>query len=339
MKHYGKYFWFAKASYLIYELLLPLTIRFKDITLDCGLSGLQWQLDDRGKYIRPIPGQNYLNLLLLPQLTQLWNRYFQIRTATKDYHPLVVPQIRWDGLAALLGDPSRKRVLIHIKERKANATAAVTDPHSYLEMLQYLYSKNLQLVFVGREKMPLCFRDFSVINYSESPLADFEHDIAIFQSCQMAIIGGSGIAYLADCYNKPYLYMNSWHIGTPVFSQSAIILPSLLRKKTGEFLLFQEQIDHFLTTQPDGTVPSFGNYVSRNATSDEILSAVCELESLIETPSPKTPLQESVRKMGKEMPLYFAASRFSESFLKKHQHLLQESNEISSSGRSPLPLR
>lgn len=42
---YGKYFWFAKASYFLYELILPLTIRYKGITCDTGLSGLQWQLD------------------------------------------------------------------------------------------------------------------------------------------------------------------------------------------------------------------------------------------------------------------------------------------------------
>lgn len=320
-KNYGQYFWFVKTSYLLYELLLPLTIRFKDITLDCGLSGLQWQLDRNGKYIRPIPGQNYLNLIPLLELNKLWNRYFQLRSSTINYFPLVT-KIAWGKLENLLGDPLQRRVLVHIKEKQGNATLAATDPNSYLETLQYFYSKDFQIVFVGREKMPDCFKDFSVINYSESSLASFRHDIAIFQSCEMAIIGGSGIAYLADCYNKPYLYINSWHIATPVFSPSAIVVPTLLKKHNGEFLSFQEQIDLFLTTQPDGVVPSLGRFFPRNATSAEILAAVFELEQLIKQPGPRTVLQESVKKLGRDTPLSYAASRFSEFFLQQHQHLV-----------------
>jgi putative glycosyltransferase (TIGR04372 family) len=320
---YGRYFWYAKASYLLYELTLPLTIRYKEITQDSGLSGLQWQFDVKGQWIRPIHGQNYLNLLPLPELNLLWNHYFRLKTATPEFFPLITKELHWENLEPLVGAQSKKRVLIHLKEKIANCTAAITDPKTYLDTLQYFYSQNIQLVFVGREKMPSCFLDFSVINYSQSPYASFKNDIALFQSCHSALIGGSGIAYLADCYRKPYLYVNSWHIPTPVHSPLAVVVPTLLQKKTGEYLTFQEQIDLFLTTESDGTVRDLKTFVPRNASSDEILSAAQELEALIQHPKLRSPLQESVHLLGKDLPLFFAASRFGETFLKKHQHLIK----------------
>jgi len=324
VRHYGKNFWYAKASYLLYELTLPLTIRYKDITLDCGLSGLQWQLAKGNKYIRPIAGQNYLNLIPLDELTKLWNEYFRLRKDTIGYDPLVVPDLNWKKLEPLVGSPYQKRVLVHLKEKKANATAASTDPNTYLESLQYLHDKKYQFVFVGREAMPSQFRDFSMIPYSQSHLASFEHDIALFQNCSMALIAGSGIAYLADCYRKPYLYINFWHIPTPVFSPMAITIPTLLQKRSGEFLSFQEQIDLFLTIAPDGTVRGMDEYVPRNASGDEILLGFQELEKLIEKPAPPSSLQESMKRLRNEMPISFAASRFSQAFLEKHSDLMKE---------------
>jgi hypothetical protein len=97
----------------------------------------------------------------------------------------------------------------------------------------------------------------------------------------------------------------------------------LFQKKTGEYLTFQEQMDLFLTTESDGTVRDLKNFVPRNASSDEILSAAQELEALIHHPKPRSPLQESVQLLGKDLPLFFAASRFGEVFLKKHQSLIQ----------------
>jgi putative glycosyltransferase (TIGR04372 family) len=191
-----------------------------------------------------------------------------------------------------------------------------------LETLQSLYERKKQLVFVGREKVPACFRDFSVIPYSESPLAHFEHDIALFQNCEMAIIGGSGISFLADCYNKPYLYINSWHVAQPIYYPFSIVVPTLLQKKTGELASFEEQIALFLTTQPDGRVENLHRYKARNASSDEILAALYELEQLIGNPSPETKLQQTIRQLGKHLPLEFSASRISEAFLNKHRHLL-----------------
>lgn len=322
---YRKYFWYAKASYFLYELTLPLTIRYKDITQDSGLSGLQWQLDTQGKYIRPIRGQNYLNLIPLAELNPLWNRYFQLKTETKEYFPLITQEVDWESLAPLVGARSQKRVLIHLKEKKANSTAAVTDPNTYVEALQHLYSEKIQLVFVGREKMPTIFQDFSVINYAESSYTSFRNDIALFQSCYLAIIGGSGIAYLADCYRKPYVYINSWHIATPVHSPLSVVVPTLLQKQTGEYLTFQEQIDLFLTTESDGTVRDLKTFTPRNASSDEILAAVQELEALISEQTPRSLLQESIHALRKELPLSFSASRFSQQFLKKHHHLIRES--------------
>lgn len=276
-----------------------------------------------GNYIKPIHGQNYINLLQLSDLTNLWNRYFKLRSSTLDYNPLISSQVEWKGLEDLLGNRLQKRVLVHIKEKAANATILPTDPETYLETLNYLCSERFQLVFVGRERMPKCFDDVGVINYPQSKLASFYHDIALFQSCSFALISGSGIAYLADCYQKPYVYLNSWHIGTPVFSPKAIVVPSLLKKKLGGFLTFKEQIELFLTTAPDGRVQNIHEYEGRNASSDEILAAIHELQIGLDSPLARSSLQKDIQMIMQEIPLYFAKSRYSDYFLRKHEPLLR----------------
>jgi hypothetical protein len=136
-------------------------------------------------------------------------------------------------------------------------------------------------------------------------------------------LGGSGIAYLADAYRKPYLYLNSWHLATPVPSSLAVVVPALLQNREGKELSFREQISIFLNTLPDGTVPEFENYQCRNAGAEEIFDAMGELEDLLQNPRPRSSLQESVRMLGIDLPLFYAGSRFSQSFLVRHQELLK----------------
>lgn len=322
VKLYGRYFWFAKASYLLYEFILPITIRFKDITLDAGFSGLLWQLDHQGKYIRPLPGQDYLNLLQLRDMIHLWIKYYKIRYKTAHYYPLLAQVKSSHRLKKFLGNDGQEFVLIHVKETLGNATAAPTDAHTYLELISILQKRGYKVIFVGREKIPSCFLDCGVLNYAEYKYASFLNDILLFQNCKMAIVGGSGISFLADCYQVPYLYVNSWHLASPTYSPLSINVPTLLQKQCGAFLTFKEQIDLYLEIEPDGKIPRLKEYMPRNASSDELVAALRELDFLVQEETPWTDLQQSVRGFRNDIHLAYTGSRFSEFFLRKHQNSL-----------------
>ena len=78
------------------------------------------------------------------------------------------------------------------------------DPAAYLLAIRWLIEHNYQVVFAGREPFPVEFKAFDVLNYSESPLASYRHDVQLFALSSVAIVtAGSGISILADCMNKP----------------------------------------------------------------------------------------------------------------------------------------
>jgi putative glycosyltransferase (TIGR04372 family) len=301
-------------------------IRYHKITLDSGLSGLLWQLDARGNYIRPIRGQTYLNLLPLDQLTPLWNSYFRLKQRQEPFYPLLFAHWRsyWTLLSDLVGVPDTPRILIHCKDKAANATRLPTDPATYAPLLEHFRGKGFQLVFVGREKMPSLFSTFGVINYANSDHTSFLHDVLLFQSCHLAIIAGSGISFLADCYRKPYLYCNFWHLATPVESPYAVCVPTLLRQSDGRLCSFSEQIALFTKTKADGSVEGLGRYPPRNATGEELLQGVFELETLMTAWQEPNAIQRKVKRLAPGYPLEIVRSRYANYFLEQHEALLQQ---------------
>lgn len=321
LKLYGDQFYFSKGSYLLYLFLLPFTIRYRQFTYDAGLSRLKWQfLGKQSK--RQSLDQSYLDQVSKKTGIEYWSSYYQIRAQTRSHFPLVTDRLKWD-LDDLLGPIEQKRVLIHLKEKAENATALPTDPLTYLPFISYCKNQGHQMVFVGREKMPPCFASYGVIDYASSLKASFQRDILLFQSAYLCVLSGSGISFLADCFNIPYLYINSWHLPLVMFSSASVHVPTLVQKKEGAFLSFQEQIALYLE-MPDKGAERFPETkgIPKNASGEDIYQAVLELEQLIQNWTPASTLQEQFRCLRTDIPLRWSESRISHHFIQKYQFLL-----------------
>jgi putative glycosyltransferase (TIGR04372 family) len=323
MKIYRKHFWKVRSSYVLYHLLLPIALSFEEIVVDAGLSRLKWQLKSRvwKEYRRLGGGLTYLHQLSKQEGQDVLSRYYAEKQKKGEYYPLLDGEFDEREIENFLRGRGGKLALVHLKEGIVNATAKPTDPETYLEALRFLLDKGYTLVFVGREKMPTCFRELSVLNYSESEIASFENDIALARRADMAIVGGSGIAFLPACLNKPYLYLNSWHTPRPLCGSRCIMIPSLVMRQDGSWLSLQEQSTLYKNL-PDNGPEIFPQdiYEARNASSDEILEGVKELFGKIN--APWTELQRKYRSLDPEGPLQFSEARCSHYFLEKHKALL-----------------
>jgi len=316
----------AQASTLLYNLLLPFFLREKELTVDAGVSRLKWQLfppgDPTGVTIRGRPFHFQLHLLEGNAQTRF---AYERRKLCANYLPLAIDPCKSQPLLEKLKLQGQKLCLVHLKTNIMNATAACTDPKTYLPALEMLFNQGFRIVFVGREKMPEEFARFGTVNYSQSRHATFKHDILLFQACEMAIVGGSGIAFLAQCYGKPFLYLNSWHAGLSPFTEASIFIPALVRNSEGRYLSFWEQNDLYFKLQAMDEQFPLGEYSARNADGEEILESAKELLDLMNNRSPRSFLQERYMSIdqGKGV-LEFSLSRISNHFIERHQHLLAD---------------
>lgn len=315
---YGKHFDYAVCNPWLYFLILPILIRFKDITHDGGLSRLKWQLDPKGKYTIPKDQQTYLYQIDKSECFELWNHYYSLCQKTKGFYPLKVE--REGSLKEWI--PGEKIVLLQLKDGKKNASACSTDPNSYLPSIQYLKKLGYTLVMAGREKMTPLFEKEGVINYAQSQYASFRNDIELYNLAEFSINSGSGAAFLADSYDRPYLYVNSWQLPMAMFSPKCIMVPTLVQTKDGQFLKFLEQMKLYQNLKDPGKEDFPEHlYTARNANADEILEAVKELLQLIEKPIAKTIEQERWQNLDQNAPSHYTESRVSEYFLNIHRDL------------------
>ncbi len=325
---YKNKFYFACMSNILYDICLPMIMKWHDVTHDAGMAGLHWQLPKAGNWKYPKPWQTYLYTDTKEQVLDLWRQWYKRRSQSASFYPLkeyavgtLVPDRE---LQDFLGD-TKKLALVHIKENIMNATAQHTDISTYIPALEHLVSEGYNLVFVGREQMPEEFREFPILDYANSPIASFLHDLQLFSIAKIAITGGSGIAWVADTFGTPILYLNSWHLFMPPWSPVCVSVPTLVKKKNGGFLSFFQQFE--LYTQTDfskhGDVFPFEEYEPVNASHEDILQGLIELEHLKKHVMPLSPEQEKFRLIHEQGWTADAASRVSNAFLKNHQDLLQ----------------
>ncbi|MBI5346625.1 MAG: TIGR04372 family glycosyltransferase [Chlamydiae bacterium] len=320
---YQGYFWQVSHNRFLYYFFLPIIMGYKDLTIDVGLSRLKWQLINGKKNCKPLSGQSYINQISKNEWQTQWLDYYKMRQKCSEYFPLKKRNIDYRYLLKELKLNEKKIALIHLKQTAINATACPTDPKTYIDALTYLKDKNFQIVFVGREKMPKIFKKFEMINYPASPAVSFKSDIALFHLADLSIIAGSGLSCLADCFDKPYLYINYWHLAFSMFLKKCLGVPALVQKKNNEFLKFSEQINLY-SSLPDIGAEIFPAdlYKVRNTSSDEILAALQELLEMKNENFKNSDFQNKIRTVSREYPIYYAQSKISDYFLKKHQALL-----------------
>lgn len=301
------------VSSFIYFLSLPFLVycylKKSPLVLDCGFSRIKLGRN-------PIEKKIGINQ---------WSQYLQRRKKRPNFFPLLDKVHLPSSLPSFL-QTNRKRVLIQVNERIVNASACPTDPSTLLPTLEWLSKQNYQIVFVGRESMPVVFQNFSVIDYANSKEASLEMDIALFLSANFAIINGSGLFLMADCFNIPLLYINFWHIYMTPASSLSIFIPSLV-KKEGSYLSFDEQAELYLAEQKEEyEVFPFQKYQAENITAEELLEGVKELLLLIQERKEASPLQKKFQQLDTIEWLSLSESRISKPFIQKYQHLLEKKN-------------
>ncbi len=324
---YRPYFTKAYMSTVLYNLVLPMQLRWRNITVDAGMSGLRWQIPVSGRYKPAPPWQTYLEALPKADAVRLWREYYARRARKPQWYPLrkaAGDKLEPDQtLLDFLGNRTRPLALVHIKETVMNATARPTDPRTYGPALKHLQKMGYTLVFVGRETMPKVFQDLHVKNYAESRLASFKHDLQLFRLASLAITGGSGIAWIADCLGTPVVYLNSWHLFMPPFQKYCVYVPTLLKDATGNFLTFPEQFVQCMATPTErGDVFQSASYTPHNASAEEIEAALHELLALMKNYQERSELQQQYATLGSEGWLEYAEARVSQQFVETHQKLL-----------------
>lgn len=320
---YKKQFWYATMSTLLYNATLPLTMRFHDITHHAGMSGLHWELPTTESRVPLKPWQTFLYVDSKSKILELWREWYRRRLLKPNFYPLKEHNLALsEELAAFLGDDKQHIALVHIKENIMNATAKVTDPATYMPALEHLVSQGYTLVFVGREKMPDLFLQLPIINYANSRHASFLHDLQLFSIAQLAITGGSGIAWIADCLHTPILYVNSWHLFMPPGTEKCIYVPTLVKRKNGGMLSFIDQFELYLGNNfTNGDAFPSAEYEAVNASSDDIYNALLELLRIKKDEAPVSSFQERFKYLHPMGWTCFAQSRISESFIRKYGNL------------------
>lgn len=319
---YSKKFVNFTVSDVLYAAILPLTMRYSELRTDCSLSGVDESLLNCKKYVTN----------LLPILKQgvrpyedVWKRYFDyflIRAQTNGFTPLKIGGLVSSELNEFLGDAKKKYALIQIKTHAVNATATPTDPYSYVETIEYLTREGFKVVFAGRETMPNQFKDLGVMNYAESEIASFRHDLELVQNAKFVLSSGSGFGMMPDTMEIPLVYANQWSFACPAPGRYTVTLPALFRDSSGQLWSFKDQIAYFYDRKDSvSPIPSALNV--RPASALEILEATKEAINLGQDFKPKTELQKNFQALRKTAPLAVAESRVSQHFIEKFRCLME----------------
>ena len=307
-----------------HALAREVALYYPQLTVDVGVSHLKtWVPPEQPSRIIPF-GDQFRHMLphsrAIELTVQLYRRRAQSRTYRPLWHDVPLP----GALAERIGR-TEKYALIHLKTDTVNATAQATDPTTYLDALAYLQDNGYRLVMAGRERMPDAFRRFDIYNYAGDPLASFENDLILFRHARFALLAGSGISYLAEIFDIPFVYANYWHLCFPPFARRAVALPTVLQeRKTGGTLPFD---NHYalLSLFTDFTFWNFPHDVltARPAAADEILAATQEALSLShdEIPPP-TPLQQRLNAMDPVGCARISDSRVCQYFLERFTPLM-----------------
>lgn len=322
--YYSHKFHWAKANTFKYYLILPMLIRYSKITFDAGYCRIRWQAPEKAPY-NLHPKLPFIYQRPKSEGAKRLAKMFKLRKQSYCFFPLLeffnnTPSL----LLEKMGLQEKKYCLIHIKEHVCNATALKTNPTTYIKSLNFLKKQGLSLVFVGREAMPIEFKNLGIINYANSKFATFENDILLFKNAYLSITGGSGINMLGDYFNTPVLYLNSWHLSLQFFHATSVCIPSRVRKKNGSFLTFAQQTDLFFANETElNEIFPHKQFEAVNATSEEIYEGLRELLDVINHKKPKDPLYDQyVATCNRYDLLTHCDSRINAYFLHKYRDLL-----------------
>jgi len=298
----------------IHILIYPLMIRYPEITVTTSHSSKNHAIKRTSAYKYSCGNEvSYEEVFRVRQ-----REYAKIRSITDEFYPLKNIRKKLTNELEELTN-KKKYFVIQIKDNSINSTWNPTDPNTYLDAVNKMILNGYSVIFAGREKMPSCFYEAGVVNYSESKYATAKNDYLIVLNSQGVLSSASGFSYIADVLNVPLLVLNNWQINTYP-NKRTIYIPSRLQKNGHKFS-FLEQMDYsykhgqLLNSNKDMSV------VFIDASSKDILSAYNELQTIIDTNS--IPMASALQdKFKNNLPLeltYLAQSNISNKYIEKNQ--------------------
>lgn len=312
---YKVFFFKFIVSDLLYLLLDPFLIRYKDLCLDIGLSVIE-----KNSPVRLCKLGFYKeNERTLREVFSRYSEYYKI---IKNQDDLIDLNFDESQLNLVMNEYSLKinqYIAIQIKDVVGNGTGKITDPETYVKTINYFLQKKFLIVFCGREKMPSIFEDLGVINYSESRSSSFFKDLLIVKNASLVISSASGFANLAAVLGVPLVYTNQWNFNVPPSGKLTITVPALIRD-TSDWK-FKEQIKYFYSQQSSNK-PLNKNLQVENASGEDIFQGCLEALSLHEDYKEPSELQCKFKCQFSNEPVFYSNARVSNYFIEKHQNLL-----------------
>lgn len=324
---YADKFDYCGVSHILYVLFLPVILSRRDLTVDVGLSRLKHHLaetyNDKAIEFTHPPFHSQVSKA---DGYRQWVSYYRLRGENMPLRPLhhTAPFPLPKQLAERLGDASKPLALVHLRYRSGiNATAAGTDPKTYVPAISYLFEQGYRVVLVGREDLPPEFEGLPIINYSRSGMTSYENDLRLFSNADFVLTAGSGISMLADVLHIPAVYANYWHLNMCMFSPNCILLPTIVDRLDGSPLSFVEQINLYMGLPDSGSeVFPEEEYRARNCTGEELLAAVKEsLRVSIDKPQ-RTENQERFSNLDPQGMMGASHARVGQMFIENHKDRL-----------------
>lgn len=305
-----RYFFYGKIisnkiDYIIKKFLLDSP---NNLGLDFGLSTMKHGYKN-GNYSLDFVFKKYIN-------------YFKLRKKYK-FNPFdKVPFCKdfKNFLNSQIGQS--KYIVIQIKEQKGNSTIIKTDPKTYIKSIKFYQKKNYKVILAGRsEKMPNEFEELGVIDYSKYKKTSFQTDLNLVSGSELVISAASGFACIAQVYNKPNVYSNSWHIVLTPSSKYCVHLPyKFINKKTKLFVKYEEIINFYLFKCNQLFLGEDIYEVLPN-TGQEILDASLEAMSLKKEYFDPHPVYLNFKNQFDDLPIKYCETRISTNFIDSNYQL------------------
>ncbi len=309
-KLFSKFFFFSiisdKIDYLLKKYILD---EPNNLGIDFGLSSIKFGHE---------PGNSPIKLMF-----KKYNNYFKLNSNIQNFNPF--RQIPFSkNLNSFLNKHigNSKYIVVQIKDKPGNSTILKTDPNTYIKSIKFYQNQGFKVIFAGRrEKIPRIFEALGVIDYGKFEKPTFQTDLNLISKSELVISSASGFACIAQVYDVPCVYSNSWQIVLTPSSKYCVHLPYLFSSKENQQLVpYKEIIDLYLTKY-NQTFLGHDKYDVIQNSDVEILEASKEAIMLKKKYTQPSDIYLRFKNNYKDLPIKFCETRISDYFISKYPQL------------------
>ena len=160
-----------------------------------------------------------------------------------------------------------------------------------------------------------------MIDYGKFEKPTFQTDLNLISKSELVISSASGFACIAQVYDVPCVYSNSWQIVLTPSSKYCVHLPYLFSSKENQQLVpYKEIIDLYLTKY-NQTFLGHEEYDVIQNSDVEILEASKEAIMLKKSYTQPSDIYLRFKNDYNDLPIKFCETRISDYFISKYPQL------------------